>query len=320
MFEEKLNRRAFLKLAVAGMAGAILTACAAPTAVPTPAPTVQPTARAELTRAPTATRATEPTQAPQALPQGGSLTLALAVGVTLQLVRVPAGAFTMGSDTQKDPHALDIELPQHEVYLDEYLIGKYAVTEAQFRPFVQATGLKGWTDWGGQREDHPAVGINWDDALGFCAWASQVTGRKVHLPTEAQWEKAARGADARIYPWGNEPPDATRCNCLANPWDTTPAGQYSPAGDSPYGCADMAGGIWQWTSSVFKPYPYKADDGREDLADRGAERVLRGAPAQVTDTINVARLAYRDHFSPADPVLVEGVTDHSGFRVCVSPA
>ena len=111
----------------------------------------------------------------------------------------------------------------------------------------------------------------------YCSWLSQMTGRLYRLPSEAEWEKAARGTDGRIYPWGDEPPDERRCNFGMNVGGTKPVGRYSPQGDSPYGCADMAGNVWEWTRSLYKDYPYDPEDGREDLeADHRVLRVLRG--------------------------------------------
>lgn len=202
----------------------------------------------------------------------------------LPMVWVPPGPFLMGSDKEKDPQAYDDELPQHELTLPGYWIGRYPVTVAQFRAFVKASGyqlastvsLKG-------PDDHPVVQVTWRDTLAFCRWLSERTGVPVTLPSEAEWEKAARGTDGRIYPWGDEVPDERRCNFGNKVGRTTPVGQYSPqlhpepgAGeDSPYGCADMGGNVWEWTRSLYKKYPYDPDDGRENLK-AGALRVLHG--------------------------------------------
>ena len=133
-----------------------------------------------------------------------------------------------------------------------------------------------WDDerWTGD-DRLPVVGVSWYEAYAYCRWLSELTGRDYRLPTEAEWEKAARGADGRLYPWGDVF-DASRCNTRASGVDrTTPVGQYSPRGDSLYGCADMVGNVSEWTLSQYKPYPYDADDGRDDLVGE-AERVTWG--------------------------------------------
>jgi formylglycine-generating enzyme required for sulfatase activity len=200
--------------------------------------------------------------------------------ISLHLVRVPAGEFGMGSVMARDRDAMDNELPPHPVHVPEFHIGKYPVTNLQYQAFVDATGRQapqhweeGTTPWG--KENHPVVWVTWREAIAFCTWLSQETGEVFRLPTEAAWEKAARGTDGRIYPWGNEPPDEDWCNFGKNTDDTTTIGRYSPQGDSPYGCADMAGNVWEWCQSLPRPYPYQRDDGREDL-DIPGYRVLRG--------------------------------------------
>jgi len=235
------------------------------------------------------------------------------------MVWVPPGPFLMGSDRARDPQAYDDERPQHQVTLPGYWIGRYPVTVAQFRAFVEASGhrpadpdsLKG-------PDDHPVVYVTWYDALAFCRWLSERAGLPVTLPSEAQWEKAARGTHGRIYPWGDEPPDETRCNFADSDRGTTPVGHYSPQGDSPYGCADMAGNVWEWTRSLWgevweKPdfgYPYDPRDGREDLeAGREVRRVLRGGV--FVDDERTVRCACRDR---DDPRYCFG--DY-GFRLCV---
>jgi len=156
------------------------------------------------------------------------------------MVWVPPGPFLMGSDKGRDPQAYDDELPQHRVMLPGYWIGRYPVTVAQFRAFVEASGYQPKdSDSLNGPDNHPVVYVTWHDALPFCRWLSERTGLPVTLPSEAEWEKAARGTDGRIYPWGNGPPDESRCNFAGG--RTTPVGRYSPKGDSPYGCVDMAG-------------------------------------------------------------------------------
>jgi len=203
--------------------------------------------------------------------------------IQLELVRVPAGEFQMGSVVARDKDAADDELPPHTVHLPDFYIGKYAVTNFQYRAFVRATGHRapdhhleeGAILW--PKHNRPVVNVSWHDAVAFCDWLSRETEQPFRLPTEAEWEKAARGTDGRIYPWGDEPPDEDRCNFDENVGDTTTIGRYSPQGDSPFGCADMAGNINEWCQSLYEPYPYHAGDGREELEAEGS-RVLRGGP------------------------------------------
>jgi formylglycine-generating enzyme required for sulfatase activity len=133
-----------------------------------------------------------------------------------EMILIPAGEFLMGSDPQKDSDTEDNEQPQHLLYLPDYYLGKTPVTNAQYRAFVQATGYQRPEDWAKGRpprdkEDHPVVNVSWYDAVTYCRWLSEVTGKSYSLPSEAEWEKGARGTDGRIYPWGNQW-DETRCN------------------------------------------------------------------------------------------------------------
>jgi formylglycine-generating enzyme required for sulfatase activity len=183
-----------------------------------------------------------------------------------ELIRIPAGEFIMGSERGEED-----ERPRHRVHLDEYWIGKLPVTNAQYRRFLKATGYckpSYWDDSRLNKLDQPVVGVSWHDAVAYCKWAG------LSLPTEAQWEKAARGTDERKYPWGSQSPSRAHCSYAQLTEPTTKVGSY-PGGASPYGCMDMAGNVWEWCQSLYNDYPYRADDGREDLAADG-HRVVRG--------------------------------------------
>jgi formylglycine-generating enzyme required for sulfatase activity len=205
--------------------------------------------------------------------------------IHLELVHVPAGEFLMGSDPAKDKDSYDDEQPQHRVYVSEFYIGKTPVTNVQYAAFVKAIQHEVPEHWrGGEvpsgKENHPVVYVSWDDAVAFCQWLSQETGKRFRLPTEAEWEKAARGADGRIYPWGNEW-DETKLNSEeAGPEDTTPVGQYSPDGDSPYGATDMSGNVWEWCADWYdeEEYQRRAKSTVKDPQGpkTGKDRVLRG--------------------------------------------
>ncbi len=239
-----------------------------------------------------------------------------------ELVKIPEGEFIMGSTKEQindllkrfpetDERLLERELPQHKVFLKEYHIGKTPVTNREFSAFIQETGyitttekegtgivftpgfneIKG-ADWKHpqgpdsnikNRDDHPVVQVSWYDAIEYCNWLSGKTKKNYRLPIEAEWEKAARGTDARIFPWGNNwNPEI--CNTGYRIKDTTLVGRFSPDSDSVYGCVDMCGNVFEWTSTTigsiepwparFK-YPYDPKDGRENLVVN-ARRVGRG--------------------------------------------
>ena len=203
--------------------------------------------------------------------------------IDFEWITIPAGNFLMGEGAD-----------QHSLFLPDYRIAKYPVTNAQYEVFVEATGYhapKHWKD--GQmpagKEDHPVVHVSWHDAQAFCKWA------KVKLPSEAEWEKAARGPNGRIYPWGDDKPDETRCN-FANIGITMPVNHY-PDGVSYYGCFDMVGNAWEWTNSLYMSYPYDATDGREDLQTNG-RRAWRGGAFVLFDQI--VRCAIRSFDNPND--------------------
>ena len=240
-----------------------------------------------------------------------------------EMILIPAGEFLMGSDPQRDKDASDCEQPQHTLYLPDYAMAKTPVTQVQYAAFVQATGHRvphrdeRWAkpyNWSGttpprDKEDHPVVLVSWHDAIAYCNWLAQITGKLYRLPTEAEWEKGARGTDGRIYSWGNGW-DAKRCNSAeGGRGATSPVGAY-PKGASPHGLLDMAGNVWEWCSSLRKAYPYRADDGREAL-DASGLRVLRGG--SWGDVRDVARCACRNLDHPGFRYF------NFGFRVVVSP-
>lgn len=181
------------------------------------------------------------------------------------MVTIPAGSFIMGGDQSLD------EKPIHKVYLDAYQIGKREVTVAQYRKFCKATGWKmpkapkwGW------KGSHPMVNVTWDDAAAYCKWAG---GR---LPTEAEWEKAARGTNGKIYPWGNAWDQKKCANGDLKLTSTAPATSYS-TGKSPYGCENMAGNVWEWCADWYDSGYYYASPSRNPKGpSSGNYHVLRG--------------------------------------------
>jgi formylglycine-generating enzyme required for sulfatase activity len=233
--------------------------------------------------------------------------------LALDWVTIPAGPFVMGSDPRARQGAvLPSEMPQQHLALDEFCIAQTPVTNADYATFVQATDHPAPSHWFNgsfllRLAQHPVTHVDWDDAQAFCRWAG------VRLPTEAEWEKAARGpstrvGDERIYPWGNTPPNATRLNYRRTDkrTTTTPVHHY-PHGASPYGVLDMAGNVWEWSSSAYAPYPYNAQDGREDLHLRH-QRVLRGG-SFASPHADYVRCAMRSLSYPSRR------REHIGFRV-----
>ena len=241
-------------------------------------------------------------------------------------VEIPAGPFLMGTPKEDIPTLVkkyggksewyEDETPQHEVHLPAFYIARVPVTNAQYLLFVRATGHDAPEHWrSGQppkgKELHPVVNVTWYDALAYCDWLSSATGKPVTLPSEAEWEKAARGTDGRIYPWGNTF-DASRCNSREmGLGDTTPVGIF-PKGASPYGVLALSGNVWEWTRSLYEKYPYDPADGRENLeASRNMYRVLRGG----------AFYNYRRYVRAAvrDGNLPNTRNGFNGFRVVLSP-
>jgi len=219
-----------------------------PTAPPQPTPTPEPTS----TPAPTTAGATEiPTPSPTVPPP--TPTVPARPPVTDVMVEVPAGSFVMGSDTG-DPE----DRPAHEVDLPAFEIDKFEVTNADFASFVETTGYvtdaekngkKSWRDsFGDGEESHPVVRVTWNDAVAFCTWLDK------RLPTEAEWEKAARGTESLSFPWGNAW-DPSKANVKATGLRGTVVVGSFGAGASPYGAEDMTGNVGEWTADWYQPYP-----------------------------------------------------------------
>ncbi len=220
---------------------------------------------------------------------------------------VPAGEFWMGSKNMVD------EQPLHLVYLNRYGIAKTPVTNSQYQIFLEATKHKVPEHWQDGKflqgqENYPVVNVSWNDAVAYCKWLSDMTGKNIQLPSEAEWEKAARGdQDKREYPWGKWASGRANTAELGLN-DTTPVGIF-PEGMSFYGVLDMSGNVWQWTRSVYENYPYHDNDGREDLHSRKyASVVLRGGAFNNVESY--ARCSCRGWHDPLFRSL------SYGFRVC----
>ena len=268
----------------------------------------------------------------------------------IELITIPAGKFLMGSTKEQinkliksnpdiDKRLLERELPQHEVYLPEFKISKYEITNKHFAEFIDATKyittaeIKGTgfvfnpkfcevagADWKhpfgpnsniNNKSDHPVVQVSWYDAVEFCKWKSRQTDLEFRLPSEAEWEKAARGTDARIFPWGNLW-NKNYCNADNKTEGTTPVNQFEKYDISPYGCVDMCGNVFEWTSTNignFDPwpskyiYPYSKDDGREDL-NTEFRRVGRGGSYSRSSTF--CRCPFRFADLPDDRYSAQG--------------
>jgi len=245
------------------------------------------------------------------------------------MIKIPAGSFIMGSSEDEirkiirdlghgefGPDVQDIhniqwfaaETPQQEAYVEEFYIDKYEVTNAQYKEFIQAKGRAMPRHWENGtypegKGDHPVVYVSWEDADAYCRWVGK------RLPTEIEWEKAARGTDARIWPWGNTF-DVTKCNVES--WegsDSKQVGSY-PDGVSPYGVYDMAGNVWEWTDSWYDAYPgsdYTTTEFGKKL------RVLRGGSWYHYDSLGPigARCASRDR------AVQQSVSYVAGFRCAI---
>lgn len=265
------------------------TATLAATATAAPSPTAETTAEADATASPEA-EATKGTET-------GGETKTSEVDGMVQIL-IPAGEFAMGTNDPLAQHQYTgngvayPEIAEHMVDLAGYWIDKFEVNNAQYKkcvdagvcppPFVDYTLTYNKYYGNPEFDEYPVVFVSWYNAETYCGWA----GRR--LPSEAEWEKAARGTDKRKYPWGNEEVNGKQANFCdkdcprthANKGiddgfaGTSPGGYYAEYA-SPYGVMDMAGNVWEWTSTIPKPYPYDPADGREDQ-EITAQRIWRG--------------------------------------------
>jgi len=228
------------------------------------------------------------------------------------LVQVPAGEFEMGDGQGND-------CPAHRVYLAAYWIGVYAVTNRQYEKFVKETGHRApdQADWGEpiwkgksypkEYAEHPVVCVSWEDAAAYCKWAG---GR---LPTEAEWEKAARGPKGHIYPWGKEW-DAGRCRNSTNKgWGTTCEVYGYAEGASGYGAYNLSGNVWEWCGDWYDANYYKQSPRENPPGPgTGSRRVNRGGSWGSGDA-HYFRGANRGYGDPAER------RAHVGFRLALAP-
>ena len=221
---------------------------------------------------------------------------------------VPAGEFMMGSNQGDDD-----EKPAHRVNLDAFYMDTYEVTVGQYAKFLEATGLESPKEWNTmnkpQHQKRPVVYVDWADAATYCKWAGK------RLPTEAEWEKAARGTDGRVYPWGNEPPTRLHANFGKENWNDhaalTPVGILED-GKSPYGIYDMAGNVWEWTSDWYDKNYYKNSPAQNPKgAASGEYKVIRGGSWYFNP--RYLRSANRLNSKPA------GRHNGNGFRCAKTP-
>src|SRR5688572_7314425 len=190
------------------------------------------------------------------------------------MILIPAGSFSMGSTNEPN------EIPERKVSLPSFYIDTYEVTHEQYATFLMATGRRAPLDWPDGKmprhlAKHPVVNVTWHDATAYATWAGK------RLPTEAEWEKACRGSDARIHPWGNNADEKKTASGADAQDKTHPEGRTFPVGSFPddvssYGAMDLAGNAWEWTSDWYKPYP---GNDHFDVEYGNKYKVVRGGGA-----------------------------------------
>ncbi len=249
---------------------------------------------------------------------------------TPSMIEIPKGEFLIGTSDDNikllqlkesdwayewsDNELFAAEQPQHRLSLPAFEIARFPVTNEEYHLFTSDVAYKLPRDWTGftyrdDTENHPVTGISKSDAEAYIGWLNQKTGMSFRLPTEAEWERAARGTDGRIFPWGNTF-DPWRCNTAESvKKGTTPVGFYSPGGDSPCGAVDMVGNVWEWTQSLFLPYPCQADKRMDEAKARG-RYVVRGGAWYYTRKL--ARCAAREG------IVADYLSSSIGFRLARS--
>jgi formylglycine-generating enzyme required for sulfatase activity len=223
------------------------------------------------------------------------------------MVVVPAGEFMMGSSTGDSD-----EQPEHKVYLDTFSMDVYEVTVGQYAAFLQAKGIDPPADWKTMNQPanqkRPIANVDSTEASFYCKWVGK------RLPTEAEWEKAARGTDGRVYPWGNDPPTPLHANYGKTEWNNhavlAPVGSFE-AGKSPYGIYDMAGNVWEWVNDLYDYNYYKVAPSKNPTGpSTGGTRTIRGGAWNSSP--RAMRSANRSLISPTDQGL-------NGFRCAKTP-
>jgi formylglycine-generating enzyme required for sulfatase activity len=223
------------------------------------------------------------------------------------MVVVPAGEFMMGSPTGDSD-----EQPAHKVYVNSFSMDVYEVTVGQYAAFLQAKGIDPPSDWKtmnqSSHQKRPIANVDSTDASAYCKWAGK------RLPTEAEWEKAARGTDGRLYPWGNDPPTPLHANFGKTEWNNhgvlAPVGTFE-AGKSPYGLYDMAGNVWEWVSDWYDYNYYKISPSQNPTGpSSGGTKAIRGGAWNSNP--RAMRSSNRSLISPTDQGL-------NGFRCAKTP-
>jgi len=300
-------------LASLAILAGLLALCAYMTTLSTPRTTATSTPLPRRTRAPSTPQPTStPRATPTPRPTPEGLPLQASLGDTwirpadgMVMVFVPGGRFDMGSD-KTQPDAEDDEIPRHSVALSSFWLDQTEVTNAQFARCVAAEACtppyppvlaihEGYYE-GPEYASYPAINVDWQHGQNYCNWAGG------QLPTEAQWEYAARGPNGRLYPWGDRPPDETLLNYAEIVNNTTPVGSYTD-GASWVGAFDMAGNVWEWTADWYRFYP-STPQINPTGPDRGPGHVLRGGSwydgASFVRSANryVVREAYAEYGRP----------------------